>query len=295
MIWKYDAMLNKESSFIVCLSFTSCCFLVRWICLILFVCLIRIYSYSVSMHWLSVMLKKISNFYVHREPKGGLTPPAETSGYNKTEKLAGHASRAPHTSGFRSQAANSTVCVPLGVWGYLHYHCSHFKVNHIYSYGSNLFSAESVRKLVKRFHAQFNLNWLLDHEHLGFFSPLKCGFAWWHWVNRQSCSAIMIPFMSLISTVAWASSSRDSSSMVPVRAAWCRAEKLREETEEKHGGRTRQIKSRDRWGHERVINHPVAFTVRPFAKKTVNWCVCVWSHQTWSNSDKVGVAVYVRV
>lgn len=32
--------------------------------------------------------------------------------------------------------------------------------------------------------------------------------------------------MSLISTVAWASSSRDSSSVVPVRAAWCSAEKL---------------------------------------------------------------------
>lgn len=36
----------------------------------------------------------------------------------------------------------------------------------------------------------------------------------------------MIPLMSLISTVAWASSSRDSSSVVPVRAAWCSAEKL---------------------------------------------------------------------
>lgn len=37
----------------------------------------------------------------------------------------------------------------------------------------------------------------------------------------------LIPLVSLISTVAWASSSRDSSSVVPVIAAWCSAEKLR--------------------------------------------------------------------
>lgn len=35
-----------------------------------------------------------------------------------------------------------------------------------------------------------------------------------------------LPLMSLMSTVAWASSSRESSSVVPVRAAWCNAEKL---------------------------------------------------------------------
>ena len=34
--------------------------------------------------------------------------------------------------------------------------------------------------------------------------------------------------MSLMSTVAWASSSSDSSSVVPVRAAWCSAENLTE-------------------------------------------------------------------
>lgn len=67
------------------------------------------------MHWLSVMLKKFSKFYVHREPKGGLTPPAEASGYNVTEKLAGHASQlyTPLVSG--AKLPNSTVCVPLGV------------------------------------------------------------------------------------------------------------------------------------------------------------------------------------
>lgn len=42
---------------------------------------------------------------------------------------------------------------------------------------------------------------------------------------------LLIPLMSLISTVAWASSSRDSSSVVPVRAAWCRAEKLWQDKE----------------------------------------------------------------
>lgn len=51
----------------------------------------------------------------------------------------------------------------------------------------------------------------------------------------------MIPLMSLISTVAWASNRRDSSSMVPVRAAWCSAEKLwardrKREREGKVGG-----------------------------------------------------------
>lgn len=35
-----------------------------------------------------------------------------------------------------------------------------------------------------------------------------------------------LPLMSLMSTVAWASRSNESSSVVPVRAAWCSAEKL---------------------------------------------------------------------
>ena len=58
----------------------------------------------------------------------------------------------------------------------------------------------------------------------------------------------MIPLMSLISTVAWASNRRDSSSMVPVRAAWCSAEKLwardrkREREREKEREREREGK-----------------------------------------------------
>ncbi len=42
---------------------------------------------------------------------------------------------------------------------------TNFKVNHIYSYGSNLFPAESVTKLLRKFQAQFNPNWLPEHEH----------------------------------------------------------------------------------------------------------------------------------
>lgn len=64
---------------------------------------------------------------------------------------------------------------------------------------------------------------------------------------------IMIPLVSLISTVAWASNSRDSSSVVPVRAAWCSAEKLwaKHRTIGGREGRGKREENEMRW----VINH----------------------------------------
>lgn len=97
---------------------------------------------------------------------------------------------------------------------------TNFKGNHNYSCGSDSFSAE-YQKALGKFQAQFNPDRLFECKCLFFFyTNIYCGLV------RFRYSAAMIPLMSLISTVAWASSSRERSSVVPVRAAWCSAEKL---------------------------------------------------------------------
>lgn len=137
---------------------------------------------------------------------------------------------------------------------------TNFKVNHIYSYGSNFISAESVKKLLGKFQTPSNPDWLPRHKLV--FSNCVC---------VMTLVQLFIPLVSLMSTVAWASSSRDSSSVVPVRAAWCRAEKLwgtqriggGNEGRRKREGGCRRVKQTTR-SEELYIKVMILRQVRPF-------------------------------
>lgn len=76
--------------------------------------------------------------------------------------------------------------------------------------------------------------------------------------------------MSLISTVAWASSSRDNSSVVPVRAAWCSAEKLWGGGVKggQEGGRDKEMRG--------LINHTDDFTTGESFSKPQTEIMCVF-------------------
>lgn len=113
---------------------------------------------------------------------------------------------------FRLESGDICCSISATTWQ------TNFKGNHNYSCGSDSFSAE-CQKALGKFQAQFNPDRLFECKFF-FYLNIYCGLVWFRY------SAAMIPLMSLISTVAWASSSRERSSVVPVRAAWCSAEKL---------------------------------------------------------------------
>lgn len=52
---------------------------------------------------------------------------------------------------------------------------------------------------------------------------------WSQWVLRTLC--VFLPLWSLISTAAWASNSREISSLLPLRAAWCSGDNLHTDTQ----------------------------------------------------------------